>query len=405
MADGPGAVILHWPHEFGAVEGPAAALAGAMAALGVKVSLLNAGSKAALLAATPRAAEYDLAVCVGTPPLRRRILGVPIHRIFGKRFLVWVLDPIIHDLNRVPAFRAFCTAARGSSRLGLLMPDESYAAPARELVGDSAVTFFPFGGFFEAPAPDESLREARIAVFGTIGSELARAEEETLEAVIADRDPLGLSAQRRRDLADAVQAPDAPANVATVLAERLGAAPVRMLDPDMLPLVTAVDAFEKRRRRIAAIRSLGDLPVDFYGKGWERWFPASAARRMRGTLPFSAIGARMQRYAAVLNFDPNWDGGLHDRVYTALGNGCRVLTNAGTALAGLELSTVFGNAAVLHAYRPNAPALHDPAAAMLGAPPLAPAACLRFRALNSWFARADAFLSRPDMRAAFSPKA
>lgn len=397
MADGPSAVILHWPHEFGAVEGPATALARAMAALGVRVSLLDAGSKTAVLAALPRAADYDLAICAGTPPLRRRLLGVPLHRFFGKRFFVWLLDPIIHDLNRVPAFREFCEAIPGSPRLGLLLPDDSYAELARALVGERGATVFPFGGFFDAPAPDESPREARIAVFGTIGAELARAEEETLEAVIARRDPLGLSALRRRDLAEAIQAPEAPANVAMVLADRLDLAPARILSPAMLPLVTAADAFEKRRRRLLAIRSLRDLPVDFYGKGWERWFPASAARRMRGPVPFSEIGARMQGHSVILNFDPNWDAGLHDRVYTALGNGCRVLTNASKSLAGLELSAVFGDD-VLHAYRPNAPALHEVAAAMLGAPPVDPVACLRFRALQSWFARADAFLARPEIR-------
>jgi hypothetical protein len=53
-----------------------------------------------------------------------------------------------------------------------------------------------------------------------------------------------------------------------------------------------------------------------------------------------------------VNFDPNWTGGVHDRVYTGAAMGTHVFTNENTGLAGAGLPD-----GLVTTYNPNRPAL------------------------------------------------
>ncbi len=137
------------------------------------------------------------------------------------------------------------------------------------------------------------------------------------------------------------------------------------------------------------MRALKEHPIDFFGAGWESIASDFRDRRFLGTVAHHDIGLLCQRYAVLLNFDPNWGHGLHDRVFTAVGNGCRVLTNRSGALDELRLPA----AEAVLAYDANNPVLGHLAERALSLPPMATEALLGFRTDNSWFSRMDRFLT------------
>ena len=85
------------------------------------------------------------------------------------------------------------------------------------------------------------------------------------------------------------------------------------------------------------MRSLAGQPVDFYGSGWQAALGDIPDFRHVGRVHHDDIALLIPHYRAVLNFDPNWSGGVHDRVYTAAAMGVTVVTNTNTALHAAAL--------------------------------------------------------------------
>ena len=83
-----------------------------------------------------------------------------------------------------------------------------------------------------------------------------------------------------------------------------------------------------------------------------------------GNLPHGNLTRLMSFYSGLVNFDPNWEWGMHDRVFSALSIGVPVFTHANAAPAEEGLA---GDRVI--AFAPNAPALAAPAHALLDAPP------------------------------------
>ncbi len=385
----PTAVIFYWSHMFGAVEWPARVLCHALAALQYDVRMVNVEVQAEIDACAQSGTVFDLAFSIGYLPLAKQSDGRPLFEAFGNVFYVWGLDSIINDLVLGWGMQVYFDAARRSTRLRFLFPDRDYAALVGEVLTPAQSCYFPFAGFFDGPPRLDfaAPRQPRLAVLGTIGSELAKVGEGSIADVVAAETAAGLSPPQQARFAEALHAVGGKANVTTLARDVLDLAPDRLLTARYLPLLTKVDAYEKRRRRLLVVGSLRGSPVDFFGLGWDRFLGDCSSFRFFGSIPFAAIGPMFRDYAGVVTFDPNWDHGLHDRVFTALGNGCRVLTNASTALPTLDRPDDG-----LFSYEVNQPQVGEAVAGMLAAPPLSNAAIMQFRQRNSWLVRMDRFL-------------
>ncbi len=110
-----------------------------------------------------------------------------------------------------------------------------------------------------------------------------------------------------------------------------------------LSFACGIDSWVKRHRRLGAVRNLKGFPVDFYGGGWREALGDIPMFRYMGNVDHNDIAHLVAQYSAVLNFDPNWSDGLHDRVYTACSMGVSVITNENSALAnsGLPHDLIF----------------------------------------------------------------
>lgn len=100
------------------------------------------------------------------------------------------------------------------------------------------------------------------------------------------------------------------------------------MDKEMLHLFLATDSYLKRYRRLLSIWELRDFNIDIYGTGW---------KENAGLIPplwnlFEGVDYSRQyeiflNADIVLNVDPVWPEGIHDRVLNAMSCGAIPLTN------------------------------------------------------------------------------
>jgi hypothetical protein len=325
---------------------------------------------------------------MGAVPLSVRIEDSWLFEKFGKVFYLWGLDSIFYDLIKVRGTQHFFQQSVSSSRLRIISPDLDLSNMINKFSPDTAC-YVPFGGFFCPLPPAENERLRRIVLVGTIGSELFPLPKAASLLDLVQDSPTPITPNLHHKFAQRIERPGAPLNVATIARELFGLSPETLFSHDVARYLSRIDSYQKRHRRIMALQALKDYPIDIYGTGWEQFAVNFRDCRFRGTVAHGEIGALCQQYAVLLNFDPNWDHGLHDRVYTATGNGCRVLTNHSAALNDLKLPSHDS----LFAYDANNPLIANLAERALSLLPTPVDQLLQFRSENSWFTRMDHFLA------------
>lgn len=389
-------LILSFEHPTNAVDSVAEAMAHGLRDLGVPTEVCTLPRDLPRLAARP-AEQVAGILSMGSLPLSARLAGRPLWEHFPVPVSVYLLDALIYDLARVPAMGDFLVAALQDPRLSLVSPEDGY----RQWLGDALPVRWSqmaFGAFarvqpFAAPVNPQP----RLCVVGTVGSELGGSPVgESLDALLERLLGGHVAPALLRRAAEALQAADADPMPAATLCRALGWAPRQALTTDYLKVVVAVDSWVKRDRRIAAVRSLAGVPCDFFGHGWQALLGDVPGFRHVGQIRHEDIARLVPHYLGLVNFDPNWAHGLHDRIYTVTAMGGRVLTNTNAALTGAALP-----AAQLATYDPNRPALAD---AVMGAgwlerlAPVQPNAALLAR--HSWSARMAAWLCPAPLGAA-----
>lgn len=345
--------VLAFEHPLRAVESVAQAMAGGLRALGVDARVIVLPRDHEALGEALRAGPCGV-LSLGPVPLATvRVDGQPLHRAVRCRVWLWFLDAPIYDLARVPTARDFLEDSLADPRLVPVFPERGHAALLGGAAWGPQACHVPFGAFPRlepgSPPPD---RQRRLCVIGTVGSELGGAgANEPLPALLRRCAP-DAAAPDLDALAHRLLAPDAPAVPLQAVMASLRWSARDVLAPGALAVACAVDSWVKRARRLAAVDSLRGLPVDFFGSGWREAFPDERTFRQLGTLRHDDIGRAAAHYAALVNFDPNWSGGVHDRVYTACAMGVPAITNANDALqeAGLPED-------LLHPYDANRPGL------------------------------------------------
>lgn len=336
MSDAPVFLFLSFEHPNNAVDTVAEAMALGLRAHGVDAAVCTLPRDLPKLAQLPPERVAGL-MSLGSLPLTARIGGRLLWEHFPVPVSLFLLDALPYDLARVPGMATFLEAALQNPRLSLVSPEDGY----RRWLGEALPvrwTHLPFGAF-PAVQPGRVVEppQARVCVIGTVGSELGGSPVgETLDALL-QRVLGGAAPARRARLAEALTAPDAAAMPALTVCRELGWSPADALHSQRLPVLIAIDSWVKRERRLAAVRSLAGIPCDFFGRGWAELLGEVPGFRHVGQVHHGDIARLVPHYMAVLNFDPNWSHGVHDRVYTATAMGTRVLTNTNEALAGAAL--------------------------------------------------------------------
>lgn len=361
-------IVLTVPHSEGVTENFAAELAQGLRANGQATQVVTVGPDLGerLRAADPMAAAGI--VSIGPLPLSVMVGEVPLYRVVPCPVFMLVLDTPIYDLMKVPAAARFLRDAWQHERLVPLLAEKCFlqrlSAGTEPLLPPQS-GYLPFAAFPDrqptaAPLPVQR----RLLVIGALGAELSGdAVRGDLAQTLAEANTLGLDGNTLARVEERLLAPDARGNVMVDLFDLLGLPPRAALAPEVQRFVAAADSRLKRHRRILAVQSLRGVEVDFAGPGWEQRFGDEPGFRFLGTLAHPRLARLMTLYRGVVNFDPNWEWGPHDRVFTALSAGVPVFTHHNLAHAeeGLPDNLVLP-------FRPNAPALRERAEALLAGP-------------------------------------
>ncbi len=336
-------LVLAYDHPLRAVESVAERMAAGLSALGFRALALTVPRDGARLA--EMAPEQVCGVLsLGPLPLTTPLGGRPLWEHFDAcPVATWLLDAPLYDLARVPAMRSFLAAAQRDPRLSLVSPESGY----RDWLGAHLGVrwdLLPYAAFPRLePGSTPVPAQARIAVIGTVGDELGGTPVgESLPDLLQRVAGRIARTERLAALHDALRAPDAHALPARTVADVLGWDGAQALEREPLSALIAIDSWVKRQRRIDAVRSLAGQPVDFFGSGWQQVLGDVPGFRHVGRVHHDRVALLMPHYRAVLNCDPNWQGGVHDRVYTAaaMGATCVTNTNTGLAAAGLPADLV-----------------------------------------------------------------
>lgn len=297
-------------------------------------------------------------IALGPVPLHFTIDGILLHRYLKCPVAMYCLDPIIYDYLRSPVMPIYVADAKNDERLSIINPENSYLS----LLGKNPISsvfpantsFVPFGCFPELALPTPEPME-RICVVGTIGNELGgRDQGEELQDWIPRIIPKSFPKQKCMELVDLLESHECPAVIAEAVQKIAQWDCLELFQPQELAFVCAVDSYMKRKRRINAIESASTTPIDFYGEGWEIRFGNRKNFRFFSSVRHSEIAATIARYKGVLNFDPNWDHGFHDRVYTACAMNVICVTNENKSRQEQDLP---GN--LLYTYNANNPNLEE----------------------------------------------
>ncbi len=339
---GPGVLILCFDHPNRAVESIGLSVAAGFGAVGIEARVFSLPSD--LYKVVPLLKQpLEGVVSLGPVPLDCEIGGVPIYRSLNCPLWIYHLDAPIYDIARVPVMRALLAEARSMRQFAQFSPEAGY----RRLLGAQEAggvlsglgAYLPFACLpqMTASVPSHAV-EKRICVIGTIGSELGgKVADIGLAEILARGADIGVTGAVAKRIEDALLASDAPAMPADAIVSIAGWSQVECVEESRLQLLCEVDSWVKYHRRVSAIRSLSKVPVDFFGTGWEKEFGNVKSFRFLGSIIHDDIATTMARYSAVVNFDPNWEGGVHDRVLTAAAMGVPIITNSNTGLADLSL--------------------------------------------------------------------
>ncbi len=319
-------LIVGWKHSFFAVEKMVSAAALALAEFGYAVLIADSNQEDDALIAFQNIEKFDFVIFVGALSLNFTYDNKAFFSLIKAPKYYWLLDPIFYDLMRVPRAQEYFKYAQQFSDFQFLVPDRFSEILINSAINEST-KYFPFGGF-PSPINYSAQRKDAIAVFGTIGAELGDGGSiQSLEDALGSFPSISFDQKSISLFVASLTSNNAKNNTASVLSNLCNFEPHVFFSPIILTWICKVDSYLKRSRRINIVKALTDFPVNFYGSGWDSLIENNHKWINHGEFANPDMSQEMQKYTSVLNFDPNWDDGLHDRVYTALVSGVRVITN------------------------------------------------------------------------------
>ncbi|HEX4509486.1 MAG TPA: hypothetical protein VH328_05385, partial [Burkholderiaceae bacterium] len=236
-------LVLAFDHPLRAVESVAERMASGLAALGLDALPLSLPRDAERLARLPADAVCGV-LSLGPLPLGTRVGTRPLWEHFDCPFTVYTLDAVLYDIARVPVMRSFLGAAQRDHRLGLASPETGYRDWLAASLGVrwDHVPFAAFARVRPGAAPVQA--QARVAIIGTIGSELGGTPVgENLPDLLQRVAGRIARVEQIAVVRQMLQAADAPSMPSATVASCFGWSPSRALDTEPLAALIAIDSW------------------------------------------------------------------------------------------------------------------------------------------------------------------
>ncbi|CAK0754061.1 putative Glycosyltransferase family 1 protein [Azospirillaceae bacterium] len=254
-----------------------------------------------------------------------QVNGEPLHEVLGVPFVSWILDHPSFHLDRLHRM----------VDQPILSIDRNHVAFLQKF-GLSHVSYAPHGAALPSPDPIAATWAERPGALLFSGSlESPTSLLSTLTAVLAPHDPFGELQKvffELSDQADLVFDSDVeqalkrhPVIASYLFEDGLGVGHGTLLQ--------ILLRYRRASRRLALLDEFDRLgvAVDVCGSGWiEGRF---RHHRHLGVKSFSDVLALFRRYRFVLNLNPMFGNGLHDRVVHAMASGAVACSESNVAIA------------------------------------------------------------------------
>ena len=333
------ALVIGFAHPFNAVKMMANSIGAALTLNGYQVSIATVGEdgfnqKMEVI----NDKKLELIFCLGSIPLDLLLNGKRLWDFVDAdvQIIELVLDSLPYDF-RILGFADFMK--NYSSRKNLSMA--SFEGNIAKMLSNKAgkTVHHMYHGFYGAPLISRPKKfPDRLFFWGSVETELGITEvTDNLRSVINGFNVWGLSSQKI-DMVVACIEQTTDFYSFTDFSKALGIEMAELLRPEWIDALCAIDSAIKRYRRVFLINAIQDLPIDLYGKNWDKYIKAGSNMRVMRFEPddnrsFSYI---CQEYAGLINIDPNWSNGTNERAVTALALGVNVASNRNRMLENLE---------------------------------------------------------------------
>lgn len=323
-------MVITFKHEYGPTQDLAKDAANYLILQGYDVQVLIQGDpkfNAQLAASITH--PPDVAVMIGTIAFNLSTGDEYVWQRWlkcGTFILKVLLDQIPYCLRNA-GFNKFLLSYKDHERIKIIALEKNICDILSNYTGRH-VYFQQLHAFLHQSVAVE--RNDRWLFWCSIDTGLAsNLEQDTLFETIKNNNTWGLDDKKISTVADHL-IHDNDFFTYTALASILEIDVREIVSDQTISSLCAIDSKLKKERRLMLVNGLANFPVDVFGKGWERYidFNKTKMRHLTATPDLhSTYSLLSQRYAAVVNIDPNWGYGAHDRVATALHYGTPVLTN------------------------------------------------------------------------------
>jgi len=349
-------LVITWDHPELVTQNFSTAISAAIQGYNLNVTGISISQPIAPQFETIDLSNIAFVFCIGHEALSMIINGKIIYDFFDCPFYVYVLDTPIYNLRNTSGHLLieYFNRSTKDDRLRILFAEKTYLDlySNYEFNGlKPRLEFMPFAAFPAVNKKEEKMD--RAVVIGGLGTELYLVHEDLLKN-LDSYNPYQVSKKQTNELIDAIEHDQFAGNVVKHIVRIFNLEPKDLLDIDFLTFACEIDSYIKKRNRVRAVDSLKNFHTDFYGPGWDVKYKNVDNFRFMGKIKHTQISEITSRYKVLLNFDPNWENGVHDRVFTCLASGTSLITNDNLFLDKLE-----GNNSNIYRYRPNNPNINE----------------------------------------------
>ena len=331
--------ILAWSHQFNAVQAPAELIAEGLKQIGHKVTIVNISTddgKSSIIRMLSE--KVDLVIGMNPHSFLYTINGELIHKVINSRFAIMFLDNPIYSKNVWSLLfendfpvdsLLLCVDAKQTEQfkeICIKLYDNRFIAE-----------FFPWGGHqYIGKQLWGSDKSFDICLFSTLDQQISTnfMLNDDFQGEFS-KDVCESSGVLYEEFSEKVSAlihSNYSQDIVEFICEQLHVNYYE-LTAEALNLVTEVDSFLKRYRRLAATKALLETSIQrsyevaIFGTGWEKLGQLPDNIKIFGPTLYEKQFEIFNSSKSVLNTDPNWTAGVHDRVFNAFGSGCVAITN------------------------------------------------------------------------------
>lgn len=333
------ALVIGFAHPFNAVKMMANSIGAALTLNGYQATIATLGEEGfQQQMEVINDQKLELIFCLGSIPLDLLLNGKRLWDFIGSnvRIIELILDSLPYDF-RILGFADFVRDYGSRKNLSMASFEGNIANILSIKTGKTVHHMQP--AFYGVPLIQEEKKYPdRLFFWGSVETELGITEvTNSLRSVISSFNVWGLSHQKIDEVVACVEQTTDFYSF-TDFSKSIGINMAELFRPEWIDALCAIDSAIKRYRRVFLINAIQDLPIDLYGKNWEKYIKKGSNMRVMRFEPddnrsFSYI---CQEYAGLINIDPNWSNGTNERAVTALALGINVASNKNAMLANLH---------------------------------------------------------------------